>query len=393
MVLDSNPEAQARRNAIPGLHFWLKEPSVPSPKAVKKQILLLFRKYRPILILVLKYGLGIGVLTWLIWSHWHIEGKNGQEEGLVGVFDRPFQVHFLLLAAGLCLASVLLTFVRWYFLVRAQELPFEVSSAVRLGFMGFFMNTFLPGSVGGDIVKAAFLAREQSRRTVAVATVLVDRMVGLCGLIWLTALLGGILWFTGQLPILAPTETALTFLESVVWGTAFLTAASLTGWLLMGVLPVRWVARIGDWLGRCPKIGHMLRELWNAVWLYRRKTRHVALALGLSMCGHLGFFTTFYCAARTVNPPDQVPSLRAHLLFVPVGNTLQSIVPTPGGMGGGEIGFGVLYETMGSNPTNGVWASLVQRSIMWVLGFMGYLVYLRMNRRDTALPSPEPGAC
>src|SRR4029077_20694250 len=96
------------------------------------------------------------------------------------------------------LASVLLTFVRWYFLVRAQGLPFSLTSALRLGMIGFYLNTFLPGAVGGDLIKAAFIAREQSRRTVAVATVIIDRVIGLCGLFWLVVLLGGAVWLAGD---------------------------------------------------------------------------------------------------------------------------------------------------------------------------------------------------
>ena len=53
---------------------------------------------------------------------------------------------------------------------------------MRLGMIGIFWNTFLPGAVGGDIIKATFLAREQSRRTVAVATVIMDRALALWAL-------------------------------------------------------------------------------------------------------------------------------------------------------------------------------------------------------------------
>ena len=88
--------------------------------------------------------------------------------------------------------SILITFVRWYILVRAQDLPFSMANAMRLGSIGMYWNTFLPGSIGGDIIKAAFLAREQSRRTAAVATILFDRVVGLCGLFWLITLLGSV---------------------------------------------------------------------------------------------------------------------------------------------------------------------------------------------------------
>src|SRR6202023_4279934 len=99
---------------------------------------------------------------------------------------------FLILAGLVALTSVLVTFVRWYILVRAQDLPFTLPSALRLGMIGYYLSTFLPGAVGGDIIKAAFIAREQSRRTVAVTTVIVDRVIGLVGLIWLVALIGGL---------------------------------------------------------------------------------------------------------------------------------------------------------------------------------------------------------
>ena len=51
----------------------------------------------------------------------------------------------------------------------------------------------------------------------------------------------------------------------------------------------------------------------------------------------------------------------------------------PGGVGIGELGFGKLYTWFGSAASNGVLGSLVQRVIYWVIGFAGYLVYLRMR--------------
>lgn len=343
---------------------------------------------KQILILLLKYGLGIGVLVWLIWSNWHLE-RDGREEGLSAIVDKPFNIPFLLLSFVFCLAGLLLTFVRWFVLVRAQDLPFDLGNAIRLGFIGSFMNTFLPGSVGGDIVKAAFIAREQTRRTVAVSTVLVDRLIGLCGLFWIAAILGGVFWSTGQLPELARTETATTLLETILWGAGILTAASIVVWAIMGFLPVRWIEVFGNWLSRLPKIGGTLRELWNAVWMYRRKSASVALAMALAMVGHLCFFMTFYSASRTVSTPEEVPALRAHFLLVPVGATIEAGFPAPGGMGGGEFGFGLLYEAMDYQRSNGVWASLMRRTVMSLLAFLGYLLFLRSPSRRVSTTNSE----
>src|SRR5690606_34271026 len=83
----------------------------------------------------------------------------------------------------LCGVAFLLTFTRWYLLVTAQDLPFRWQDSVRLGFLGILFTYVAPGAVGGDIVKAMLIAREQpSRKATAVASVVLDRILGLIAL-------------------------------------------------------------------------------------------------------------------------------------------------------------------------------------------------------------------
>src|SRR5207253_1649802 len=156
---------------------------------------------------------------------------------------------------------------RWYFLVRAQDLPFTLPSALRLGLIGFYFNAFLPGAVGGDIIKAAFIAREQSRRTVAITTVIMDRLIGLCGLVWLVALVGGFFWVSGLLPRFAASPTAVAILESIFLVAMGLMALSVLFWLVLGFLPRERAERFNRRLRRIPKIGGPLGEMWHAGWL------------------------------------------------------------------------------------------------------------------------------
>src|SRR5262249_46298254 len=76
-----------------------------------------------------------------------------------------------------------------------------------------------------------------------------------------------------------------------------------------------------------------------------------------------------------------IPSLAAHYLLVPVGMTIQAGlgILVPGGMGVGEWGYGLLYESAGFEEAAGVFGSLVKRVIEWGLGLSSYLVYLRMK--------------
>ncbi len=325
------------------------------------------------LILLIKYGLGLGLLAWVVWSYWHMPSPDGREElGLARVFEQPLHWTFLALAGVIGVASVLVTFLRWYVLVRAQGLPFSLASAMRLGMIGFYLSTFLPGSVGGDIIKAAFIVREQSRRMVAVTTVIMDRVIGLCGLVWLVSLVGWIFWVAGVFPTSA-------VLEVIFLGAVGLTAGSLVFWFALGVLSKERVERLTTWLKNIPKVGGPLGELWRACWMYRCQGRSIAAAIALSMIGHVGFVLMFYFCARAVNGVQEMPSLAAHVFAVPVGMTIAAGIPTPGGVGGGEFVYGKLYEILGYAVAAGVLASLLQRCINWILGLVGYLIYLRMK--------------
>jgi uncharacterized membrane protein YbhN (UPF0104 family) len=341
------------------------------------------------LIIALKYGVGLGLLAVLIWWHWH-EEKDGQEVGLAAALERPINWLAFSGAASFCALSILLTFVRWYILVRAQDLPFSMPNAMRLGCIGMYWNTFLPGSIGGDIIKAAFLAREQSRRTAAVATILFDRFVGLCGLFWLITLLGSVLNLTEVGGSASLTPQGQATLRSIVLTAAALAAGSAGFWFMMGFFSESWSARMASRLERIPRIGVSVAELWLAAWFYRRRTPAVTLALGLAVVSHAGFVLTFYFSAQVLSPRSVLPPLAPHFVIVPAGMTFQALIPTPGGVGAGEAGFGGLYHVIGSTVAAGTLASLVQRAIMWIIALTGYLMYVRMKATQPAA-TPEPG--
>jgi uncharacterized protein (TIRG00374 family) len=331
---------------------------------------------KPIVWNGLKYGLGIGLLVFMVWRNWAPAGGQGLQAVVQRHFVEGEPLHWLalVLALVICLTGVLLTFVRWYVLVRAQDLPFTFSNAIRLGLVGFFFSTFLPGSVGGDIIKAAFIAKEQSRRTVAVSTVLIDRGVGLWGLCWLVALLGGVFWYGGSLE-----GAAATTLQSIVVFSALICAATTLVWVLLGFLPEWRAQRFARRLTKIPKLGHSAAEFWRAIWMYRNRRRSIALALGLSLIGHVCFVLTFYFSALTLYQANGIPTVQEHFMIVPVGMTFQASIPTPGGMGAGELGFGALYNLIHFPEGRGVMASIVQRVITWILAFGGYVVYLRLR--------------
>jgi uncharacterized protein (TIRG00374 family) len=324
---------------------------------------------------LVKYGLGFALLAGVIWWNWEPSTGPGLKEAL----QKPIHVGPLLAGVGVCLIGLLLTFIRWYVLVRALDLPFTVHDSLRLGMIGYALSTFLPGSIGGDVIKAACLAREQNRRTAAVATVIFDRLIGLCGLVWLVAALGGVFWLGGSV-----TNPKL---EIVLAGAWVLTVTSFLFWLALGLVSSSRAEALGALLVRLPKVGGPLRELWRSVLMYRQRSRSVCVAMGLALVGHVGFVLTYYFGTLTILGPDEIPSLEAFFLFVPVVMIVQAVFLLPGGLGATEIGFGWFFSSLGFSPANGVLGSLIQRAIGWALALVGYLIYLRM--RSTLVPG-EP---
>ena len=107
-------------------------------------------------------------------------------------------------------------------------------------------------------------------------------------------------------------------------------------------------------VGVATKLGGLFAELWRALHMYRRRGKVIALALAMSVVGHIGFVLSFYFSALVLTSPEGVPSMVEHFLLVPVGMTITSAVPTPGGVGGAEIAFGKLYDMVRYPTANGV---------------------------------------
>jgi uncharacterized protein (TIRG00374 family) len=363
---------------------FVARPHSPQEGTVKNLVVAIFQfglRQKQLMVTLLKYGLGIVLLAWVVGHYWEPSeiGQGRQVPGLAAALQKPISYLPLTIALVVYLSGILITFLRWYILVRAQDLPFTVTAALRLGLIGFYLSTFLPGSVGGDIIKAAFIARQQSRRTVAVATVVVDRFIGLCGLFCLVAIVGGFACLVGYIDYLAKDSEGVAFLNTIVLTALAVSFGSLAAWFVAGFVPAPAAERLARGLERIYKVGGSMAELWRALYMYRRRGHAVLMGVVMSIAGHICFVLAFYFSSLTLNSEASIPTPVAHFLLVPVGMTISSAVPTPGGVGGAEMAFAFLYSLAGYDAANGVLASLVQRIVTWVLGLMGYLVYLRMK--------------
>ena len=298
--------------------------------------------------------------------------------GLKDLLEKPIRYDALALTAGLMVLTVSLQLVRWYLLVRALDLPFTLRNAFRLGLVGFFYNTVLPGSIGGDLLKGYFIAKDQpTRRAAAVATVIIDRAMGLFGLLLFASVSGSVAWAMGDERLVNNVS-----LQRIVEFTGVLAASMTAGYLLLGLLPARRADRFAARLKHVPKAGHALAEAWYAVWMYRQQMPTVVLGVLVTAVAHLAMITSFYFASRafTADVPSDLPTYPEIMVIAPIGFIVQALPLSPGGVGVGEAAFAELYKLSGRSGPNGLAARLALRMVEWMLGFLGYVVYLRMKK-------------
>ena len=322
-----------------------------------------------------QYGIGFGLLTYVISKYW---GPQNGGPGIGQLLQGPIAFEWLAVAALLMVSAAGLQIYRWYLLVRALDLPFTVRNAYRLSLVGIFYNTFIPGSVGGDVVKAYFIAHAHpERKTRAVASVVADRVLGLFGLILFVGVLGSGAWALGDARIAANPD-----LQWIVKVMAVVAAVSVAGFVLLGFLPPRRVDRFAGRLKAVPKLGNSLAELWAAVWMYRQRPKVVAVGVALSAASHFALVFAFHSASQVfppANPAVELATLPEHMVIAPIGFIAQAIPITPGGVGVAEGVFAWLYKLSDRPATRGIIARLSLRLVEWLIALTGYLVYLRMR--------------
>lgn len=174
-----------------------------------------------------------------------------------------------LVAVGLLVALDRAVMIwRWVLLLGATGAPIAAREAARIFLVSSFVGGFLPAGVGGDAARAWSLARHTDRRSEAVASVAVDRVLGVVALAVLGAL-GALLWSRFVSAELRGWVTLVALL-SLAGSLAVLWADRIAAVLV----PARWREARG--------VGAVLR-LSDALGQYRRQPRVLGSVLALSV--------------------------------------------------------------------------------------------------------------
>ncbi|HWD19702.1 MAG TPA: lysylphosphatidylglycerol synthase transmembrane domain-containing protein [Verrucomicrobiae bacterium] len=281
-------------------------------------------------------------------------------------------VHPSALAASLVLMclTIILGVARWRMTLERQGLPLPWRRALSISFVAHFFNSFLLGSTGGDLIKAYYAAREtHHKKTEAVVTVFVDRLIGLWALLLFAAVM------------MIPNFDLVRTHKGLAYPALMILA------MLGGSTVVLSVAFWGGVSKRFPRARMYLRRLPKGEYLER----------SLDSCrrfGDAGFLLKMVGVSVAVNTvwvfqvmtlaaglDLQVPSI-ALFVIVPTIFCISALPITPSGLGVRENLFVIMLATLGVARKSSLSLSLLAYAASLFWSMVGGVVYAGLREKE-----------
>ena len=305
------------------------------------------------IIAVVKIAILIAIVAWLI--------RTFPRENWEALIQQ--EKNWLLLAQAfiVILVAHLFSFLRWRILVQSLGVQFSLIESIRLGFLGTLLNLVSVGSVGGDVFKAIEAARKaEKKRAEVVASVLVDRALGLLGLVIVAA--------TG----LSFASTLSSTMNGIWLGAILLSGIGLSILFLIVQFGHRFPIL---WINRIPVVGHTLHRVTNSCMVFQGRSRLVIELLGLSVLVHCSF--TLGCVLISNALYAQTPTILEHFMTIPPAMAAATLPLTPGGVGVQEMAIDRLFREIPSLPHafSGLIVASVLRALLILVAMIGAVFY------------------
>lgn len=274
---------------------------------------------------------------------------------------------WMAVGAVLIAASLVVRAFRWQIILHGTGSSMRFGRLVELYLVGSFFNAFLPSGLGGDVVRAAEASQDVDS-SVAVGTVLVDRLTGLMAVF-------------GMALIVLPFRPAdfPKYLAATIAGIC--TAGLIAGFILVDGrlfhlftrnLPTRIRALGGGFLDRL------------ALAINKCGWRALSKALLVSVLFNLMQVTWWATSGRALGLDIE---FRYYLLVVPI-MSLALLVPSIGGLGVREYLAPAVFASAGITPEQAVGLTLLVFGLERVASLMGAPVYIYSTLRRAREQKP-----
>lgn len=270
-------------------------------------------------------------------------------------------------------AEIVMAF-RWWILLRTLHIFIPFKTALRLHFHGLFFSSFLPGSMGGDFVRAWYVTRHTHKRFQSALSVFVDRVIGLASTL-LIAIVSYFLYLRGEGILSIQRTKGIDFTFSQYWEaiTAVLGLLAVLG-ISLAVIPRSRAALKMLFIHIWKNAKNAMLQLRDVLSVFFKKLWLGPTAVGLTVFFQCLTFLSFWLIGRDLGGSDQI---RYYFAFFPLVWVIGSIPLSPAGIGILEGGVILLFVTAaGTSQESATALALCQRAIFLVGGLPGIWIHL-----------------
>lgn len=278
------------------------------------------------------------------------------------VVARWQDVNWLFLALLIPMLIILTSTIRagrLRLILDAQGLSFPYLWLILLQLKGAFILSFLPGGVSSDIYRSYIIGREADRHLISIASVLLERAVGLGALIFVSvaSLLVGVYFLNiSAYADLAPSVLAVAL--------AVFTLALILFLVIRRRLIKRWQLPIPFW-GRFQQVSERLNLLFS-------NHRALAALILLSIALQLAVILSYFMVAQAMHLQL---SILPFLITIPVVELLISVPISVGGIGVRDTALVFLLLPFGVSAEEALSLSLLMAFVVTIMGILSGLSF------------------
>lgn len=332
------------------------------------------KRISPSLSLAIKIAIAAAVLT-LMWR----SGKL-QPQVIVTAAGRWPE---LLAVATMIFSLVMICAARWALLMRGQGFHLPWRQTLSLTMIGVLFSAVIPGAVSGDLVKGYYVAREvQEKRTLALATILMDRIIGLSSLATVASV--GVIW-NHELVLANRTLAVLSLMALGGCGVGFIG-------LLAAVFASRQVLGVANRLPHALPGRQLVIRTAEVLATYRHQVRRLLVAFLMSAPVHLLGCASMLVCLHAVGESRSMPASLVLFAF-PLGMLAVAVPITPIGIGVGQAAFyavcNMAVQGSGSAGANAFTVFQAVQLPVFLLGLIPYLSYRKTAPADLSAAALE----
>lgn len=266
----------------------------------------------------------------------------------------------------LILIHVYLTAVRWGELLAVQNFNMKPLHLFRLNMAGFFFSLAAPGGVGCDGIKLIFVAKDSTRKPEAVASIFLDRYIGMITLFGVGALALAInfnnIWHSDIEGVQVAGFTGGQVITGAVWGFVILLAALGFAFSSTTIKNIQ----LSDKVKKYIPFKETLLRAYNFLHIYRGHGGALAKSCLISIAAQIPLFLVYYICAIAVGADVKLWQIA---LIVPPATVIKVMPIFIFGAVQGTIAFAALFPLIG--VANGIEIGLLADVIFAVTYIIG----------------------